>query len=280
MDEDISFADHNWERRAGGKMLLYFGPHRNETFERDVIRRFTRAKRAWGAFWNYDWNRDDGPWYAYVCDTPGYDIDKIQSKNSRKTIRRSLERCQTRRVDPAWLAEHGYPTYHAAVARYTNYRVQNEEEFVAETRALEAVPGIIMHGVFVDEALAAYGIAYEVGDAVRFREAFFDPAYSQAKPMYALYYALAYECLNDRFQHIDAGWRPLVHDTNIEEFFRRMGWRQAPCRIGLYLNYRLRAILFMARMFRRPLKALLPSRHWLGLEALLVADDAERRSAP
>ena len=276
--EDV-FADHHWETRAGGKMLLYFGPHINETFDQQKLRDFLKRRGAWGAYWNYGWNREDGPWYAFVCDTENYELDKISSKNSRKSIRRSLERCAVRRIEPAWLAENGYTCYKNATERYTDFTVWTEAEFKAEMSKLADVPGVIMHAVHVGDDLAAYGIAYDVGKSVRFREAFFDPQFSHDKPMYALYYVLANECLNGQYQHIDAGWRPLVHDTNIEEFFRRMGWRHAPCHIGLCLNWKLKLLLTVARLFKAPVKALLPKQTWLGIEALLVASDAARKSS-
>ena len=278
-DRDFVFADHHWETRAGGKVLLYLGPHINATIEPREIRTYASKRGAWGAVWNYGWDRHDGPWYAFVCDTPEYELDKIESKNSRKTIRRSLERCSVKRVEPAWLAEHGYECYHNATERYTNFKVWSQAEFSAEMSALTHVPGVIMHGVFVEGALAAYGIAYDVGGAARFREAFFDPAYSQAKPMYALYYVLAHELLNAGYNHIDAGWRPFVHDTNIEEFFRRMGWHHAPCHVGVYLNARLRTILGVARRARPLVSAVLPPKLRLGLQALLVAQDVAGQSA-
>lgn len=279
IDQSIVFADHSWETRAGGKMLVYFGPHLKHNLDHDAVRQMIRARKAWGAVWNYDWDGgSDCPWYSYVCDTPGYELDKLQSKNSRKTIRRALERCDVRTITPAWLADHGYDTHAKATARYKDYKLVSRAEFAREMRSLEAGPGVRMYGVFVDDALVAYGIAREFAETVRFSIAEFDPDFAHAKPMYALYYTLAHECLNAEFKDIDAGWRPFVHDTNIEEFFRRMGWRQAPCRLDLFLTRPLRLITGAARTFRKPLQKLLPSRQWIMVEGLLVAQRVARQS--
>ena len=32
-DESTVFAEHSWETRAGGKMLLYLGPHLEDNFD-------------------------------------------------------------------------------------------------------------------------------------------------------------------------------------------------------------------------------------------------------
>ncbi|HNQ24212.1 MAG TPA: GNAT family N-acetyltransferase [Phycisphaerae bacterium] len=279
VDDDVIFSEHAWASKAGGKMLLYFGPNLKENLNRVSVREFLRRRKAWGAVWNYDWDCEDGgPWYTYVCDTIGYDIDKITSKNSRKTIRRSLERNEVRRVDAAWLADHGYEMYVRATARYKNYKVASREGFAREVRALGAETSVLIYGVFADGVLAAYGIARQFGPTVRFIFAHFDPDRSETKPMYALYYTLARDCLNQGCTDIDAGWRPFVHDTNIEEFFRRMGWRQAPCRIDLYLAWPLRAVLSIARIIREPLDCLLPGRFRVMLQGLLVAEDVARES--
>ncbi len=273
-------ADHYWEVLGGGKMLSYHGPHMNETLPPAVAADFVRRHRAWGALWNYGWDKPDGaPWYGYVCNTVNYEVDTLESKNSRKTVRRSLERCQVRRIEPEWLAEHGYKTYINGTERYRNYRVQTRDEFAREMLALKRMPGLMLYGVFVDEVLAAYGVAFDLGDqTARFRIAVFDPQFSHEKPMYALYYTLANDCSKMGLREIDAGWRPLLHETNIEEFFRRMGWRNAPCRLDIHLRWPLRLILGGARLFRKWLKRAMPIQHWNKLEALLIAQDVVAQS--
>lgn len=279
MSNDLIFNEHNWETRAGGRMLIYVGPHLRESFDREQVAKYVRQRKAFGALWPYDYDASNGaPWYAYVCDTPGYDVETIDSKNSRKTLRRSLERSQVRHIDFEWLAEHGYDTYCRAVDRYSNYQLNSPEGFARHIRRVGQLPGAFALGVFVDDALAAYGIAFEQGQSIRFAAAKFDPEYSSAKPMWALYYTLAHEYLARGFKDVDAGCRPLLHDTNIEEFFRRIGWRQAPCRMDLYLSAPIRFALFVARPLKGLLRRVLSSTNFARLEGLLIAQDVARAS--
>jgi hypothetical protein len=278
-DENLTFADHAWETRGGGKLLLYFGPHLKQSLAPAAVAAYVRQKRAWGAFWNYGLGEaGGGPWYSYICDTPGYELEKLESKNSRKTIRQSLQRCAVRKVDLEWLADHGYETYQKATSRFKNFRVATRAEFSAELRTLAGSPGMFAYGVFVGETLVAYGLAREWRPCVRFLIAHFDPAFSHEKPMYALYYTLAHEYLNHGFSEIDAGWRPLQHETDIEEFFRRMGWRFVPCRIGLYLRWPLKILAGLGRACPWLLRRL-PGRPRTMLQGLLVAQELAVQSA-
>lgn len=279
MAHDLIFNEHHWETRAGGRMLIYVGPHLRETLDHTHVAHFVRTRKAFGALWPYDYDAPNGgPWYAYVCDTPGYEIELIESKNSRKTLRRSLERSQVRHIDFDWLATHGYDTYSRASDRYANYHTNTPEGFARHIRRVGQMPGAFALGVFVDDALAAYGIAFEQDHTIRFAAAKFDPQYSSAKPMWALYYVLAHEYLGRGFKYVDAGCRPLLHDTNIEEFFRRIGWRQAPCRMDLYLTAPMRCALLLARPLKGLLGRVLSSTNHARLEGLLVAQDVARES--
>ena len=72
MDADVNIFDDNaWVERAGGKILLYFGPHLHENLQVQQVDGLLRSKNAYGAFWNYDWDCGvEGPWYSIVCDIP------------------------------------------------------------------------------------------------------------------------------------------------------------------------------------------------------------------
>lgn len=271
--------DETWEKRAGGRMLLYIGPHLRESPSRDAIRRVLLQKGAWGALWNYDWDcGESGPWYSYICDTPDYELGSIKKK-VRYYVRRSLKECEVKEIDPNWLAEHGYKTYINATSRYTKFVALSPETFRRVTRSLANRPGWQTYGVFVKGELAAYGLVRFCGQTLQMRTAKFDPAYSSANPMYALYYTVAHLHLQERrYADIDNGVRPLLHDTAIEDFLRRMGWRRAHCRLGLYLIWPVRVALALARMFRKPCSQLLPDRHHAILESLLVAQEVARGS--
>ena len=100
----------------------------------------------------------------------------------------------------------------------------------------------------------------------------FDPEYSNAYPMYALYYKVAQYYLNEKgYKEFDRGTRPLVHRTNIDDFLLRLGYRKSYCRMGLYLALPVRMVLKVVAPFMPVLKLILPSQYYATLEGLLMA---------
>jgi hypothetical protein len=92
--------------------------------------------------------------------------------------------------------------------------------------------------------------------------------------MYALHYTIAHHYLKEKgCKEIDSGSRALLHETDISDFLLRLGWRRAYCRLGIYLVLPVRVVLWLARIFRKVCKLLLPSRHFAILESLLLAQD-------
>jgi len=274
-NEQLFFSDDAWLSRSGGKRLNYVGNPLKDDLSRDAVRKFVREKGVLIAMWSYDCDCDEkGPWYNYVCDTVGYNIDKIKSKNGRYYVRRSLKSCAIRPIDYAWLADNGYETYVNANSRYKDVEVESKDEFRVRMLSSSGVPAHEALGVFIDQKLVAYALVVICGQSVQLRMSHFDPAYSNSFPMYALYYTIAYYYLNERgYKEVDNGSRPLLHETNIGDFLLRLGWRKKYCRMGLYLVWPVRAILRVARVLRKACKLLLPSRHYARLESLLLAQD-------
>lgn len=277
-DDSLIFCEEAWSSSAGGKMLKYVGENLKDDLDRDAVRKFVRERGALAAMWTYDYDcGEQGPWYRYVCDTADYDRDKIKNKKGRYYVRRSLKSCSVRPVDYLWLMDNGYEVYVSAASRYKNFVLASREVYREQMRSHSTEPGRKALGVFVDGKLVAYATLLTCGQTVRVYGSQFDPAYSEAYPMYALYYTIAHDYLKEEgYKEIDNGSRPLLHETNIGGFLLRLGWRKAYCRLGLYLLRPVRVVLGIARVFRRLCKLLLPNRHYAILESLLLAQDIAR----
>lgn len=275
-DDDLIFAEHAWSSRGGRRLLVYDSwPIPRASFSREGIRRILKQYGAWGAIWSYDWDcGEEGPWYWIVCDDREYDLENFRSRNTRKLIRRGLNRTNVRRVEPEWLAENGFACYRQALTRYTDHNVWDEQRFKKYVLGLGERSDVEMYGAFVEDELVAYAILAVMGQTAVWRVGKFDPAHSSACPMYALFYTLTVDYLRERgLEQITGGARPLLHGTEIGEFSDRMGWRKAYCRLGMYCTWRLALLLWAARAFRGLLKRLLSGHRFARLEAMLLARD-------
>lgn len=269
-----------WTLRAGGRLIIYYGPPLRESPDRALVRRAMRKFGALAAMWQYDYDAPRGPWHSLVCSTPGYCVDNITRKKVRYYVRRSLKSCTVEPVDLAWIADHAYETRIKAIARYTELRPETRAQFERRMRALVDDSAYAGHAAMVDGRLAAYSITVSLGNVLNVAVAKFDPEFAASYPMYALYYTMAHEALTSgRYQYVDNGTRPLLHDTNISDFLLRLDWRKAYCRLGLELHPFARVALGVARP-SRPLWA-----RWLSAElrenfdALLKAQEVARQSA-
>lgn len=277
MDSPDPFAEECWDGRASGKMLIYIGPHLKEDLDRRRARALLHRRRAYAALWSYDWDcGQQGPWYSVICDRPDYDLAIIESGNVRHKIRRCLKSCTVRPVDPAWMAENGFEVHAKAATRYEHYESPSPDEFSRWMRSLAQRPDVEVFGVFAGEKLVAYGVAATVGESVRVGSTKFDPDSSTLMPMYGLYYTLARHYLQKGYRFVDNGSRPLMHQTSVDEFLERMGWRKAYCRLGLETTRTFGPLLFGLRGVRRWVGRLLPPRHLAMLDGLLLAREIAR----
>ncbi len=276
------FQDDNWESRGGGKLLIYTGLPLKENPKQQLVQEFVRKKRAWGAMWTYGWNSaSEGQWYRYVCDIPDYDIEKIESKSTRKDIRRCLKQCAIKKLDLAWLAQNGYQTYINASQRYTHFVPLTKDRFEKNMLHLAAKSSYQAWGVFQDDVLIAYAIAQICADSVQLLVAKFDPDYAKAYPMYGLYYSIAQHYLKEqKYRQVLGASRALLHETNIGDFRLKMGWRKVYCQLGLYLVLRTRLMLLLAKALRIPIRLLAPPRYGAILDSLLQAQDIARATQP
>lgn len=275
------FKDQYWYARGSDKLLTYIGPELHGTLDTGRLKQYLKEKKAWAAIWNYDHDyTDDGTWYRCICDTKNYDENCISSKNTRHNLRRSLKRCTVRHIDYPFLAKSGYDIYVKASARYSNFTLETEEQFYNRMISLCDVDGAEAFGVFVKEQLVAYMTLFVRQDSAWGDTAAFNPEYSKAYPMYALYYEVARHYLQERgLKEFDRGTRPLMHETNIDDFLLRLGYRKAYCRLGVYFSRPVTMVLGLARIFKPICRLTLPTRYSSILDGLLLAQNLAKSTS-
>jgi hypothetical protein len=276
----VYLKDEYWAGRGSSKLLTYVGPPLEKNIDQETIKEFIRKKKALGAIWSYDYDyAQEGPWYRCVCDTPEYDLEKIKSRYSRRNIRRGLNKSVIRQIDNRWLGDNGYEVYIKATIRYKHFKPLSKENFSKRMYKRAENSNTEAFGAFVDDKLVAYVTLLITGQRVLGDYAHFDPEYSWAYPMYALLYTATNYYLNERdCKEFSRGTRPLLHETNVDDFLLRLGFRISYCRLGLYLRLPVRIFLGFAKFSRVMFKLILPSRQFAILESLLLAQDIAKNT--
>ncbi|MDD4873769.1 MAG: hypothetical protein PHE15_02185 [Dehalococcoidales bacterium] len=180
-------------------------------------------------------------WYAVVCDRP-FDLADL-SANTRSKVRRGLKNCVVRRIDVKFMAEHAWSVFFSGVKRYKNDWLRvSEGQFRESIIATEGFEDIIHYwGVF--ERGTGKFIAFvknylydrtEINYwTIRFHHDFLS-LYSS----YALFYEMnRYYLDGEKFEYVNAGFRSLLHETNIQEYLtEKFLFKKQP--VGLEIFYR------------------------------------------
>lgn len=234
-----------WHKEKG--ILL---PDAAPDIELDVERAWLLGElvrqRALGAFWTTDWDSAEArpletSWWYIICDDLAYDLNRIPSKNARRDVRYGLKRTEVKRIDQAWLADHGYVVYLKSAERYEGFTPHTPASFsaaVMSARVNQGEPPREFWGVFSreDGRLVAFGNYRLQGRCAGLSVAKFDPDASELFPMYALYFETARNYLRERgFDYVASGSRSVAHETKVEQFRLRLGWRTCHVRLQALL---------------------------------------------
>jgi hypothetical protein len=220
-------------------------PHRVKPVNTETIRSIMKQTRAVLAQWTEGWDTQPCDWWFVCCDQRDFDLTAL-SKGPRYDVRRGLEQCEVRRVEPKWFADNGYDVYAAAFRHYGSRPALTSVEFTTEFLRHAEYPGRETWGAFISGKLVAWESCVVVDDAVMSASAKSDPIYFKSRPNNALVYSLTRHYLQERqLSYITAGSRVLVHDTNVQDFKLRMGYRKVYCPLRIELS---RLASFMASL--------------------------------
>lgn len=234
-------GDLPWQLQGHALRPLWM-PHQRQAVNRDAVRVALARTGAAFAQWTEGWDTPPGGWWYICCDDSEYDLGRLP-KGPRYDVRRGLDRCEVRRLDPDWFAQNGYPVYQAAFRHYGAKPPLSECGFVDEFKKNARFPGRETWGAFVAGHLAAWESCLVVGDASFSSSARSDPAYFKARPNNALVYVLTRHYLRDRsMKYHSAGARVLLHRTNVQEFLGRMGYRRVYCCLRLEVGWKGRLL--------------------------------------
>lgn len=266
--------NNNWVHRGNRLVLSYIGPENKDALNKKNLRSLLWRKHVIAIMWNYDYDyTNSGEWYRCICDDIEYDETKISSGNVKHNLRRSLKRCIFKEVTFDWLAENGYETYINASKRYNDFRIKKKKRYKKDILKLKKNNNRIAYGVFVDEALAAYATLIIINDKVFGENAYFDPQYSNAYPMYSLYYMIAKECFRKGYKEFDRGTKPLLHETNIDEFLIRLGYRISYCRLGTYYSPIAQMMIYLFEKIEKINKNIVPKSIAVPINSLKIAKE-------
>ncbi len=256
----------------GGALIPASPVSRFVDMDVQTSRRLLNESKAYLMRWSSDPSSQETPWWWIVCDK--YDLALV-SGNTRSKIRRGQKKCVVRRVSAAWFAESGYECYNKAFSRYHHATPTSKDAFRSSILLKAQHESLFEYwGAFVEEQLVGYvECVVEEDKGVATTIIKYDPDYLRYYTSYAMMDTLLSHYVVERTLPISNGNRSISHDTNIQDFLLKFGFRRQYCR----LNVQYRRFLELAILLLRPFRKLLPG--WAAInnvKALLFQEELRR----
>ena len=193
----------------------------------------------------------------------------------RANIRRGYRNCRVERVDPAWLADNGYPCYTAAFLRYRNAQPESKDKFDEMCRGAVGGP-FEFWAAFVGDKLAGFAKCVVGHDYAACLVLKLDSNFIRLDIASALKDSILSTYVSEQGKTVHAGFRSVIHDTNTHDFLVRHGYRHVYCDLKVAYRSAVRTAVNLLYPFR-PFVDRIPASSWKGnLRALLFQEEIRR----
>jgi hypothetical protein len=224
----VAESESSWWYEAAPRFLLAIPSHRPlhlpDAEARDLIRREKLA----GLRYICD-PRDGGrPSFQLVCDTAGYNLDKL-SANCRSKIRRGLGRNEIRRVTGAELASVAERAFVETMERQNRASTAAVETWKKMLAAADSEPAIEIWTAWHEGEFACYLVCVLIDDVCEFFQARSSNPMLKHYPNNALIYTLTEEMLVRRgLREVTFGIESPEPVEELDQFKLQMGFRKKP----------------------------------------------------
>ena len=207
------------------------------------------------AVYHTDFDMEAETSYWFIIKDEVLSLDEF-SKKRQKFIRKSLERCEVKMINPAEYADDMYDVYQAAFKCYKNADNEADEKSFKENVKSD---GLEYWGAFSTETgqMAGWMSCHNHGDWTETISAKYHPDMQTAvRPSESIHYYVLQHYLNELGQkYVCSGARNLNHKTTVQDYkIRNWHFRRAYCRLHIVYNPKIKWIvmcLYPLRMIFR-----------------------------
>ena len=227
---------------------------------------------AWLLRYSSDRSEQPTQWWYVLCDN--YDPQALKS-DMRTKIKLGRRKCRVSQVSAEWMAAHGYACYVAAHTRYKSAKPTEQDSW--RKGVLATINGPMEWWVVsVGEEMAGYAMCVVEGKSVNMASLKGDPTYFKQRAMSALISCLGEHYVRDMAGTLTNGNRPVLHDTNFQEFLMHHGFRQEFCHLNIVYQKFLGRIISAAFPLRNILSRLPETGPLQNINSLLVQEEIRR----
>ena len=208
-----------------GKMLMSLPYHLALDPERDEMHDLLRRSGSLGVRYP-SITRQGSPGGLYVCRDKEYSLKTVQSR-LRSKVRRGIEQCEVRLVQPEELLGQGLRLNQETMARQGRYESEfgDVSSFARIVSSIEISRKVEAYGAFIDGVLGAYAVTYE-------EDGWFHILHQMSRldclehyPNHALAFTLTEASLSKpEIVGMSYGLKSLVNTAGLHDFKLRMGY--------------------------------------------------------
>ena len=202
----------------------------------------------------YDFDCEEETEFWYVVKDAPFVFEDLSAKQKR-FVRKALERCEVRQMDPKIVLDDAWMVYEAAFENYKNAdNKKNEKEFKNEMTNASGC----LWAAFCKKTgtMVGWMLTSAYSDFAEIKMAKYHPSYSYVRPSTVLHNQVLYCYLNTlNLRYLSSGTRNLNHKTNVQEYkISKWHFRKAYCRLKVYYSPKIGGIVQMIYPFRRLLR--------------------------
>ncbi|MBP5455851.1 MAG: hypothetical protein J6Y37_05080 [Paludibacteraceae bacterium] len=224
---------------------------------------------------DFDCAEETSFWYV-IKESP-FALDDLDKKY-QKHIKKSLERCEVRRINPIEYIEDLYSVYQKA---YETYKVpdnyQGKESFVSTIRS----SSLDYWAAFSRESgeMAGWMSCRNNGTWTETVSAKYDPSLKTLFPSDAIHYAILDYYLNQLgHKYINSGSRNISHVTNVQDYkIKHWNFKRAHCKLHVVYNPKVRWVINLIYPFRRILECLDGIKLMHQINAVMIMESIVRK---
>ena len=236
-------------KKYNGALVPNIPPHMD--VDTTDIKKKIKQEGVYFARWTSDFDQADVAQFWYVIQDKPLEINDYKSK-IRNQIRRSLKKCNVKKVCKDEIVNFGYSSYFSAFINYNTFLSPlSKEEFASSILALGN--DWEFWGIYnLDGLMIGYSQNRIIGDYCDYSIMKFHPDHLKSRPSEALIYTMNKHYLNERkFRYVNDGARSISHDTNIQSFLiQKFKFRKAYCRLNIIYSWKVKLLLSIIYPFR------------------------------
>lgn len=161
----------------------------------------------------------------YVLPAEGYGLDRV-SRKQRGHVLRGLESCEIRGMDADELIRKGLPLNRDTLARQgrEDATFQDPLAWAAFVRAVEACPGMAIHGAFVEGRLATWLVSCREGEWLHLLYKMSSTAELEHHPSHTLDFTLARDAAGQGIRFLGNGCASVLPNEGLDRYKRQLGY--------------------------------------------------------